>query len=238
VKPVSPLLYNAVSGFKLASAGKVNAMSRVVEAFMVVMIAATAIMLSYNAVQISALGSGSRSGGGGEVSLASGSREVIPKGVPAVYGTELGVSFDAISPYNPQLADSTIEQLANLDRTIKLDGELLQRYIRVTNAISCEYCCGAAAITFSNGEPACGCAHSYAMRGLAKYLLLNHGSEFTDEEILEELGKWKTLFFPAQITAKAAVLEEQGIELNYINLASNRYRGIERGVAGGMVGGC
>ncbi|KKK51713.1 hypothetical protein LCGC14_3112180, partial [marine sediment metagenome] len=30
-----------------------------------------------------------------------------------------------------------------------------------------------------------------------------------------------------------------GIELNYINLASNKHRGIEKGQAsGGMVGGC
>jgi len=36
------------------------------------------------------------------------------------------------------------------------------------------------------------------------------------------------------------VLEAQGIELNYINLASNKYRGIEKGqqASGGMVGGC
>src|SRR3989344_4788687 len=90
------------------------------------------------------------------------------------------------------------------------------------------------------GGAACGCAHSYAMRGLAKYLLTQHGSEYTNDQILEELGKWKTLFFPGVKQQKAAVLEEKGIELNYINLASNKYRGIEKGQANGgaMVGGC
>jgi len=65
------------------------------------------------------------------------------------------------------------------------------------------------------------------MRGLAKYLIKNHNSEYSDDEILEELGKWKTLFFPAQITKKAEILNGKGIELSYINLASNKYRGIE-----------
>lgn len=93
------------------------------------------------------------------------------------------------------------------------------------------------------GGAACGCAHSYAMRGLAKYLLTKHGSEYTNDEILEELGRWKTLFFPGNMMQKASVLKQQGIELNYINLASNKYRGIEQGASAagggsGMVGGC
>ena len=90
------------------------------------------------------------------------------------------------------------------------------------------------------GDAACGCAHSYAMRGLAKYLLQKHMNEFTDDEILEELAKWKTLFFPGNMAAKAKILKERGIEFNYINLGSNKYRGIEQGSSssGGMVGGC
>ena len=66
------------------------------------------------------------------------------------------------------------------------------------------------------------------MRGLAKYLITNHPNEFTDDQILEELGKWKILFFPGPMAAKAKVLQSKGIELNYINLASNKYRGIEQ----------
>ena len=63
----------------------------------------------------------------------------------------------------------------------------------------------------------------------------------TDEEILSELGKWKVLFFPEIHEQKAQVLKSQGIDPgNYINLASNLYRGIEKGQtsSGGMVGGC
>jgi hypothetical protein len=163
----------------------------------------------------------------------------IPKGVPAVYGQELGISYDDINPNNPNKADQTIRRLAFYDVNLSLSGDLLQRYIEIGTNISCEYCCGAPAIIFNDGSAACGCAHSYAMRGLAKYLLTNH-PDMTNDQILEELGKWKTLFFPGIMTQKAEVLKQKGIEFNYINLASNKYRGIEKGTTngGGLVGGC
>ena len=165
--------------------------------------------------------------------------DVILKGIPAIYGKELGVSFDDVNVKNPGKADETIRKLGILDVNLNLQGKELERYINIASKISCEYCCGAESIIFSNGQPACGCAHSYAMRGLAKYLLEKHDKEYSDDQILEEMGKWKTLFFPGSISAKAVILKEKGVELNYINLASNKYRGIEQGATNGnMVGGC
>lgn len=166
--------------------------------------------------------------------------EIIPKGLPAVYGKELGVSYDDVSVNNPRLADATIQKLAAYE-DMDLSAGLMERYIKIGSSISCEYCCGAQSIIFSNGERACGCAHSYAMRGLAKYLLTEH-PDMTDLQILEELGKWKVLFFPGVHEQKAQALEAQGIDSkNYVNLASNLYRGAEKGQAtgsGAMVGGC
>ncbi len=201
----------------------------------VVIIAILALALVYNF--------GKSSGGftGSSINIGTVSAsEIIPSGVPKIYGKELGVSYDDVSPNDPRKADSTIGVLGNLDNSITLTGDNLQRYISIASQISCEYCCGAESIIFSNGQAACGCAHSYAMRGLAKYLIKNHASEFSDDEILEELGKWKVLFFPGIHETKATALKSQGIELNYINLASNKYRGIEQGqqASGGMVGGC
>ncbi len=176
-----------------------------------------------------------------------GSIDVIPKGVPKIYGAELSLSYDDVSPADQAKANAAINKLAALDTSIQLSGEALQRYINIAGSISCEYCCGAQSIIFTKdsgqykaGDAACGCAHSYAMRGLAKYLLKEHGGQYSDSEILEEMGKWKTLFFPSQITQKAGVLKQQGVELSYINLASNKYRGIEQssGSGSGMVGGC
>jgi hypothetical protein len=54
----------------------------------------------------------------------------------------------------------------------------------------------------SKGIRACGCAHSYAMRGLIKYLVINHSDEYTEDEILAEVNRWKTLFFPKQSIQK------------------------------------
>lgn len=169
--------------------------------------------------------------------------EIIPKGVPAVYGKEIGVSYDDVSPNDRRLADATIRKLRSYE-DMELNAEQMDRYIRIlytlSDGISCEYCCGVRSIIFEDGRRACGCAHSYAMRGLAKYLLTEH-PDMSDEDILSELGKWKVLFFPGIMGQKAQVLESNGIDsTNYINLASNLYRGIEKGQTsgGGMVGGC
>lgn len=203
--------------------------------------------------------------------IQSVSASVVPTGVPMIYGSEMGIRYDDINPNDQVKANKVINMIGNFDRTMSLTGKDLDRYIKITSEISCEYCCGATSIIFRKedierinqqvdaainagkiteeqaqqyrrnaGEAACGCAHSYAMRGLAKYLIKNHGTEFTDDEILEELGKWKTLFFPTQMEAKAQALKENGIEFNYINLGSNKYRGIEQGktTTGNMVGGC
>ena len=169
--------------------------------------------------------------------------EIIPQGVPAIYGEELGIRYDDVSATDPKKADETINLLGNIDRVETLEGAELERYIDILykqyNGIACEYCCGARSVIFSNGEPACGCAHSYAMRGLAKYLIKYHGNEITDEEILTEVGKWKTLFFPGILEGKAQAMKSSGIQVDYINLTTNQYRGIEQGKASGsMVGGC
>lgn len=219
----------------------------------IVLIALTALVIGFNAMQISqlskAVGTAQLSGAAvsskntantasSNINIKGIDIDVIPKGVPAVYGREIGVSFDDISPNEPQKVDAAIKKLGAFDEGIELSGEDLKRYTKIGTQISCEYCCGAEAIIFSNGKAACGCAHSYAMRGLAKYLIKNHGKEYTNEQILEEMGKWKTLFFPKQLAEKAKVLKEKNIEINYINLASNKYRGVEKEVSGGMVGGC
>jgi len=198
-------------------------------------IAVLALVITFNLGRIYSGYENDIATGVGSVS-ASG---IIPSGIPAVYGAEMGVKYDDISPNNPTLADATINKLSQYEN-VELNQEQMARYIKIAGSISCEYCCGAKSIIFLNGERACGCAHSYAMRGVAKYLLIKH-PDMTDEQILSELGKWKVLFFPGIHEQKAKVLEANGIDSkNYINLASNLYRGIEQGQTsgGGMVGGC
>lgn len=202
------------------------------------LIIALIVIILFNQYQIYTINKGSVS------SSIQGLSDIIPKGIPLVYGAELGISYNDVGVSNPSLADAAIEKMSKFDRSIELQGAELQRYINILynleGGISCEYCCGARSVITADGRAACGCAHSYSMRGLTKYLIKNHPTEFTDEQILEELGKWKTLYFPGIMSQKAEILKEKGINLNYINLASNKYRGIEEGETsgGGMVGGC
>jgi len=210
-----------------------------------VIIVLLAILLVYNGVKIYGADNSNITGnavatGFGTVSALS----VLPEGIPEIYGSELGVSYNDVSASNPQLADATMAELAKYE-DMQLNKEQMERYVKIGSSISCEYCCGAKTLVFSNGERACGCAHSYAMRGLAKYLLTKH-PEMTDTEILNELGKWKVLFFPGIHEKKAEVLKANSVDYtNYVNLASNLYLGAENqattsGSSSGsqMVGGC
>ncbi|MBI5465997.1 MAG: hypothetical protein HY974_01760 [Candidatus Kerfeldbacteria bacterium] len=123
---------------------------------------------------------------------------ILPHGVPARYGQELGVNFDAAAEAMPILE--------NFDRgsgAITLSGQLQQRYIAIASRTACEFCCGAKTLVSTLGQPACGCAHSAAMRGLALYLLQQH-PDMSDDEILAEVNRWKAAFFPRATVERAS----------------------------------
>lgn len=137
----------------------------------------------------------------------------VPSGIPEGYGSELSVSFDKVQ--------ESIDILAEFgptygDKKIELEGKAKERYIKIGMSISCEYCCDVDAIVKEDGEAACGCAHSQAMRGLAAYLLQNHPDKYSDEKILDELAKWKATYFPKQtiqkVLAEKKEAGEEGIE--------------------------
>lgn len=145
--------------------------------------------------------------------------KIIPTGVPPVYGAELSISFDqpeaaitALSKLDGGWTDGQGNDLTG-GKGIKFadlgDAEKA-RYLKIGSSIACELCCGARTLIAKNGEAACGCAHSAAMRGLAKYLLKNHAGEFTDTQILEEVTKIKTLSFPKQMVQRALELQAGG----------------------------
>lgn len=133
---------------------------------------------------------------------------VISRGVPDVYGAELSVSFDQVQ--------ASINIMRQYDpaygrkKKITLSGNDLQRYIDVGIRISCEYCCSAKSIIRQDGQAACGCAHSIAMRGLLAYLIQNYGTEYTDNELLRELARWKGMYFPKQMIKKMATQLQNG----------------------------
>lgn len=142
----------------------------------------------------------------------------VPSGVPNVYGQEFDISFDKVQ--------DAINKVAVLDPTYGLEGKKidltdltpveLERYKKIGASIACEYCCGVKTLTQEDGTAACGCAHSQMMRGLTAYLIKNHPQEFTDEQILDELTKWKITYFPKQTLSaeldRRAKAGEAGIE--------------------------
>lgn len=124
---------------------------------------------------------------------------VIPRGTP-FYGEALGVSFD--DPIR------SLETIAQLDPSygrnkVQLTQEQKERYIKIgtTPTMACEFCCGATTLVFKDGRPACGCKHSWAMRGVSAYLIKNY-PDLSDQEIMKEITKWKGLFFPKQMIQK------------------------------------
>lgn len=122
--------------------------------------------------------------------------QVIPAGVPDVYGEELDISFDQVQDainkvriFGPTYGTE--------ENKITLTGPDLERYINIGSQTACKYCCGAKTLVREDSKAACGCAHSTMMRGLAAYLIQNH-PELSDEQILTELNTWRRAYFPKQ----------------------------------------
>src|SRR3990167_3347822 len=122
-----------------------------------VIIAVLAIALIYSGVKIYGAGNSNISGNAVATGIGTVSAlDVLPKGNPDIYGSELGVSYNDVSASNPSLADATMAKLTKYE-DMKLDNATMARYINIGSSIACEYCCGAKTLVFSNGERACGC---------------------------------------------------------------------------------
>ena len=144
---------------------------------------------------------------------------MVPTGVPE-YGEAMGVSFD--DPVG------SLATLANAQKTLLqgLTPEQKERFISLASkpvGISCEYCCGLNAVGIrEDGSSSCGCQHNPALLSVAMWLMQN--TEYTDAEVLREVYRWKTLFFPRDMV-DLAVKISGGDESVLQNLP-------------GMVGGC
>jgi len=121
---------------------------------------------------------------------------LIPKGT-RFYSEGLGVSFD-----DPIRSLDIIAQLdpAYGKNKIQLSPEEKARYIKIGTipTMGCEFCCGANTAVTKNGQPTCGCQHSWATRGLLAYLVKNY-PQLSDDEIMHSLAEWKVMFFPKQM---------------------------------------
>ncbi len=119
---------------------------------------------------------------------------MFPQGTPE-YGEALGVSYD-----DPVKSLAT---LANMYPGLKAEVQknnpgAFARFINLGTkpvGISCEYCCGIGPVGVDkNGNSLCGCQHNPALLSVALYLTAY--TDYNDAEILREVLRWKTLFFP------------------------------------------
>lgn len=123
---------------------------------------------------------------------------VIPKGVPSYAesgpGSELlqGLSFD-----DPIAAQKIWAQLEGNGRVgtskrIQLTADEEQRYKKLTNIFTCDYCCGGPNSVTRIAQ--CGCQHAYAWKGMARFFT-KYYPEKTDEEIMGEMTKAKAMWY-------------------------------------------
>ena len=139
--------------------------------------------------------------------------EVIPTGTPE-YGAQAGVSFDRVQ--------ESISKLAGYHNTIQLSGADWQRYLKIgtMKETACEFCCGIGegSMLTPDGQLQCGCDHIYALSGLTKWLIKN--TQYTDNQIFDEIQKWKGVFFPGPKLQKE--LTKRGISLSSAGLPSQQ----------------
>lgn len=147
--------------------------------------------------------------GAGAVGLVDFLAQITPKGTPE-YGKVAGVSYDKV--------EESLDTLVDYDKNISLTGADKERFVKIgiSPDTACEHCCGIGEEGFATeeGKIACGCAHNIAFSGLTKWLVAN--SDYSDEQIIDEIGKWKILFFPEPAARKEA--EKQGISPESIGL--------------------
>jgi hypothetical protein len=167
--------------------------------------------------------------------------KVLVSGTPD-YGSKLGVSFN-----DPANAVNVLSQLDNSIPTSQLSQTQLQRYVSIGMSIACFYCCGATTLVDGNGNPACSCNHSMALRGLAKWLIIN--TNYTNDQILLELNKWKALFFPGptiKTVSSLASVNNGSVEVDWLgtptNIPQNLVQALKSPGAGSglpaQIGGC
>jgi|TARA_Y100000031_G_C8230229_1_gene390557 hypothetical protein len=118
----------------------------------------------------------------------------FPTGTPD-YGESLGVSYD-----DPVGSLSVLaKMLSGLQAEVqKSNPDAYDRYVNLASnpyGVSCEFCCGIGPIgADKNGNSKCGCQHNPALLSLTLYLTAY--TDYNDGEILREVMRWKTLFFP------------------------------------------
>jgi hypothetical protein len=158
---------------------------------------------------------------------------MIPTGTPD-YGQALGVSYD--DPVNS--LDFLYQKLyPQIERDVKQnDPAVWQRYLNLATrpvGISCEFCCGVGPVGIaSDGSLLCGCSHNLAVHALTLWLMKN--TDYSDAQIVREVMRWKTIWFPKNMVMIAYQDATQGAP----QTAGGSPAATDLNNLPGMVGGC
>ena len=124
---------------------------------------------------------------------------VVPTGTPFYIlegpGSEKlkGASFDDPLASQKVWASLLGSKRFGTANAIQLSPEEDKRWQKLTSVFTCDFCCGGPNIVTTISH--CGCAHSYAWQGMATFFIKNY-PQYTDEQILGEMTKWKGLWYP------------------------------------------
>ena len=88
-------------------------------------------------------------------------------------------------------------------QSLPLDSVQQERYNRIVNSFTCDYCCG------SPQQPViitqCGCAHSQSAQAMARWFIKYYGDKYSDEEIYGEMARWYALWYPGPTIQRIAL---------------------------------
>jgi len=183
---------------------------------------------------------------------------VVPTGTPFYIlegpGTEKikGATFD--DPITSQKVWASLlgSRRFGTENAIQLTPEEEERWKKVVSVFTCDYCCGGPnSVTTINR---CGCAHSYAWQGMAKFFI-KYYPQYTDEQVMGEMTKWKGLWYPQGMIQDYLVYTGQqpastlthggsvGIKQQFLQQGSNGQQQTQATVTPlkdlpAMVGGC
>ncbi len=135
-----------------------------------------------------------------ELKTATSQEEVIdimlPKGTP-----EYTKIFDNSISFNKPVVSLNYlaKRYFSLKKEVKESNpKAWERYVKLASSpigISCEFCCGVGpAGVDKNGNLRCGCQHNPALQTIALGLIAY--TDMSDAEVIREVMKWKTIFFP------------------------------------------
>lgn len=144
-----------------------------------------------------------------EVLGETGSSDTVADAMRVMIAT--GKPFYAPEGINFNDAVVALEKWGTYEE-LSLTDEQMERYNRLIETFTCNFCCGDAALVTRNGR--CGCAHAKGARGFFKYMIQNYGDTYSDDQLFGEAYRWQAIWYPSGViedyllgTGRGSVLE-------------------------------